>query len=185
MEGKQKKQAPSLGGTVGSQDCCCMPRRMSTSVLRAAPGGSAQLLSLYLAVVVSGPLLLGLPDCPPPRAPGPTSLLHNMESCRPPPSEWGQGRFSLQSCGMEGFRRDKLNLGLSPGQRALTLAWPGLQLPGDTSLEVPAGACVPSPSRSPVKVPSLHDTDMWGVLLFQAWAPPTGWTTPIAVTITG
>lgn len=65
------------------------------------------------------------------------------------------------------------------------MAWLSPQLPGDTSLDVLIRARAPSPPWSPVKVPSLHDTDMWGVLLFQARPQPTGWATPIAVAITG
>lgn len=188
--------APSLEGTLGSQETCCLPRRMSTGVLGAAaregaaPGGSAQLLSFCLAVVVPGPPFPGLPDCPLPRA----SFLPHMDPRQSSPSKWGRGRFSLWSCdirssGCSSFGRyqDMTSeaWALSPGQRALTVAWPSPQLPGDTSLDVLTRARAPSPPWSPVKVPSLHDTDMWGVLLFQARPQPTGWATPIAVAITG
>lgn len=51
---------------------------------------------------------------------------------------------------------------------------------------------VPIPTGAPglltlatEQAPSFHDTDVWGILLLQAWPPPTAWATTIAVTITG
>lgn len=76
-------------------------------------------------------------------------------------------------------RHDKLSSSPVPGAKG---PHPGLAF---SHPDMPNQSPWALPPWSLVKVPSLHDTDMWGVLLFQARPPPTGWATPIAVTITG
>lgn len=155
--------------------------------------GAAQPPPLCLAVVAPGHPFLGLPDCPPPRAAGPASFLPPTEPRRPLPP----GGFSLRSRGMEEFRLFQLrqiprqenpNLGPVLSSKG---PHPGLAF---SCLEAPVLMSLPHhhsqspcalPTWSSVKVPSLHDTDMWGVLLLQAWPLPIGGAIPIAVTISG